>query len=241
MTSPNESPKPAPPKKSLLSQVKGIFVEEEQDPKPATTAAQPAQTAQLATRFEMPRDAAGSIAVPPIFTPAQPPLNPEMLERLRAKAYERASPFKTLLSTAEKMKGVVPDDRARLQAAFAVVASDGQRSAQSIFDSIKAHISDVEGERARFRAAAEGQKAAKVDAPLREAENLTKTIDANAASIAKLQAENQAAQARVAELNELAHNGDNEILTVTTQFDAAADFVVGELNQQQAALATVLK
>jgi hypothetical protein len=242
MSAPAETPQVAP-KRSLFKTLVGSVVELDETPAKPPVQQQSTITQNPAAATTAPGLSTSYGIVPPV----QQSLNQDMLTKLRAKAYERITPFKTLFATADRMKDAVPDDRARMKAAFAIVCGDGARTPQNILDSIQTHISDVEGERARFKAASEAQRSTRIDAPLKEADGLTKAIDQNAQRLAELQAQmnqiqesSNSYQGRIQDLKAAAQQGEFEIQNVVAQFDAAASFVVGELKQQYADLSAVI-
>jgi predicted nucleic acid-binding Zn-ribbon protein len=127
----------------------------------------------LGTVFEMPEEQsppAGPTGTPAAVKPAHvpssysyaPPAPAEddpMLLKLRAAAYARVTPFKTMLDSMDKMKGIIPDETMRAQAAYANVANDARTPTQ-ILQAIDVHLQDLQAEQTKFVAITNSKKSA---------------------------------------------------------------------------------
>jgi len=171
----------------------------------------------------------------------------EMLATLQSKIKSRTSPYVTLIEAADRLVSVLPDEPTRLKAAFAMVTGDGNRSVSSITKAIDVHLSDLEGERIRFKKTSDEQTILK-SASLRDqaknlhAQNVTNTsqIERLQADIAKLQDSIIKNTALCNDLNLQADNSEAEIKAVSAKFDRTVDFLKNDLAEKKHSLSTLL-
>ncbi len=129
--------------KSFLGKLKdAIFEEEVQTEKvettPLTTA--PTQSAQ----------SSASLALTPNIS------NP-LLPKLQLAVMARQTSLKLLLDNMDAMKNAVPDDMARLKAAFAIISKNGVNVAQ-LSQELNLHITDLESHASQFESESAAQK-----------------------------------------------------------------------------------
>ena len=171
----------------------------------------------------------------------------EMLATLQNKINSRTSPYVTLIEAADRLVSVLPDEATRLKAAFAMVSGDGNRSVSSITKAIDVHMSDLEGERIRFKKASDEQTMSK-SASLREqaknlaAQNVVSTgqIERLQADIAKLQDSIIKNTALCNDLNQQADNSEAEIQAISAKFDRTVDYLKNNLAEKKLDLSTLL-
>lgn len=216
----------------IFRKVAGAFVELD----PVAEAATPAPTKAA--------QAAASVQ-PRTFT--GPSVDQVMLDALQKKISGRQTPYTALLENAENLKEVIPDEIMRLKAAFKTITKDGNRTIASIIQAIDLHVSDIEGERARFRATTEQQIKAKSGALRDQASQLKTQCAANevqiaqfAAEQARLQEQMNVAQSKMLELNHQADMAEADILATSTAFDNAVEFTKTDLITKKTSLSAVL-
>jgi chromosome segregation ATPase len=184
------------------------------------------------------------------ITPGQPmmmssPVNPEFVAAIRKAVLGRNTALTQLMATADKLAAIIPDPGQRLKAAFAT-AGDGRTVAQ-IVQAVDVHLSDVDGEEQKFKAALAGKVQAEV-APLEQQAQLM------AGQVERAQQEIVAAQTRIAELTgsigTLTHQAGQaqaaaaakrqELELMESNFKLAANAVRAELQGNKAAVASAL-
>jgi hypothetical protein len=178
---------------------------------------------------------------------AAPTVNPEMLHLLNKKVLDRKTPYTALLDASTKLEKVIPDADTRVKAAFTMISADGARSISSITQAIDLHVSDLEGERLRFKQSTEAQVTAKVASARAKAAQLTSSADSDRQQIEKLQQQITALQERIAsstaEAQQISNQADADeqsIRSIEQQFNDAVDFAKSELSSRKASLAAVL-
>ncbi len=236
----------------LGKKILGLFVETDE-------AREEAGSAQAQTRAHARPPAKASPTTPAVVSvsgsgssvasnaTAAASVDPEMLATLQKKINARSTPYVTLVDTAQRLVGVIPDEATRLKAAFAMVCGDGSRSAASIAQAIDVHLADLEGERIRFKNVSNDQMVGMAADLRKQASALVAQGASNTAEVERMQAAiaslqsamaKNAAQAR--ELTAAADKSEADIKAVCLAFDRAVEFVKSDLVGKKAALSALL-
>jgi chromosome segregation ATPase len=208
---------------SWINAVKGaIFEDSVPANQPATV---PANTPVLP---------AGSVAT------SVPTAQSEMIATIRNTTLARKTAYTALLEAADKMISIIPDVNTRLKAAYAMVGGE-QRTVNTIIQALDVHISDVDGEKGRFAQFTQQQYANEVESVRTQAANLTADTQRIQQQIAELNQQVATNTNRVAELNQQADTRQRELDSAVSQFNASAQVVRSEFEQQRSSLATILQ
>ena len=213
----------------MFSALKGMIFEE--DPNAVKTA----PTTPTITSANIP-------STPMSLTPQ---ISPEFVAAIRKVVLARNTALTQLLAAADKLATIIPDANTRFKAAFAT-AGDG-RSVKQIADAVDIHISDVDGEELRFKAAIDQKASAEVGTLEVRAQQA-----ANAITSAQQQIEQ--AQQRISELTQQigqaqadqasamaeANTKRNEIEQAAVQFKLAAQAVRHELQSHKSTILSAL-
>ena len=239
---------------SLGKKILGLFIETEESrdetgPAPAPAKAAPA-TLTVVTGTGVPA-ASNAVARPGAVLARNlavgASVDPEMLATLQKKISARSTPYITLMDTAQRLVGIIPDETTRLKAAFAMVCGDGNRSAASIAQAIDVHLADLEGERIRFKNVSNDQLVGMAADLRKQANALTAQGAASSAEIERMQAaiaslqgtmSKNTAQAR--ELTAAADKSEADIKAVCVAFDRAVEYLKNDLAGKKAALNALL-
>lgn len=195
-------------------------------------------SAAPSTTFKAPVSGAGAVVTH---------LNQEMIDNLQKAIMKRATQYTALLEASNKLSNVITDETTRVKAAFAMIAADGQRSLDSILQSIVIHQTDLDGELSRFKQATEQNIQAKVGSLRSQALSISRTREGTLATIASL--EKQIAQQKesvlanekeIVELSTQADSAEREINIVAQNFESAVNFVKQDLDHKKSQLASVL-
>lgn len=179
--------------------------------------------------------------------PAQPAqqASPEFVSAIRKVIHGRNSAFTQLLSASEKLVDIIPDGALRLKAAFKM-AADG-RTVQQVAAAVDVHLSDIENEERRFKAAIDqkvstevGAINARIATSERTSVTAAQQIEQLSARILELQQQQAAAAADAANAQNELYQKQHEIEDVQLQFKLAADAVRSELNSQKSAILSAL-
>lgn len=216
---------------SFGKKILGLFVETDETSPDSSTQTEP--------------QAKVSVAKSPATSDSS--VDQEMLATLQNKINSRTSPYITLIEAADRLVSVIPDEATRLKAAFAMVSGDGNRSVSSITKAIDVHMSDLEGERIRFKKASDEQTMSK-SASLREqaknlaAQNVLSSGQAERllADIAKLQDSIVKNTAMNNDLTLQADNSEAEIKAVSAKFDRTVDYLKNDLAEKKLSLSNLL-
>lgn len=173
-------------------------------------------------------------------------VDPAMVADIKKLIARRPTPYTTLRENADAMAEALPDESSRIRAAFAMLKKSGTPAAQ-VVSSIDLHIRDIEGEKQNFSAASKQAVDRKAGSLRSEADALLQSNQGDEATIAQLQAQIQQLQSRsleraasaAAKQNEAAQ-AEADIQAKTTQFLAAADTVITELNMQKTQLSAMI-
>jgi methyl-accepting chemotaxis protein len=176
-------------------------------------------------------------------SPSFKPIDNDVLEELKKVIRRRSSNYTTLLDTASKMEKAIPDENARLKAAFAVMSSN----ISLINQAIDVHIQDLEGERLRFQATHD-QKLKEKSGTLREQSDRLKQDSANKTEqINQIQQQIKTLQDTIFENNrksqELdlqAAQAERDIQNVAANFESAVEFLKGDLKNKKISLSNTL-
>lgn len=171
-------------------------------------------------------------------------VNTEMVDAIRKAAFGRQTALTTLISAAENLKDVIPDQTMRMKAAYKTI---GGRDVKQITDAVQIHLSDVDGEEMRFSNMIKAKADSEIGGLNRQAEAMKQTIDtANAEiniatrRIAELNASIGEATASQAQFLSQASAKQQELAQAETQFKQAAAQVRNELNGHKAVVLSVL-
>lgn len=191
-------------------------------------------------------------AAPPKAAPATLPtaapstqVSNEFVSAIRKVVLARNTALTQLLAAADKLTTIIPDANVRFKAAFAT-AGDG-RSVKQIAEAVDIHISDVDGEELRFKAAIDQKAAIEVGALEQRAQMAASAIVSAQNALAQ-------AQQRIAELTEQitrqqteqaaalseASVKRSEIEQVAMQFKMAAEHVRHELQSNKSTILSAL-
>lgn len=222
--------------KGIGKNILGAFVDLE-----SSEQAAPAQPAQAVAKPGTP-----PVKGPAPAAPAYPSVNPEMLEVLQKKISGRVTPYTALLENAETLKDVIPDETMRLNAAYKMVSKDG-RTVASITSAIDVHLSDLEGERMRFKQMTDKQIKDKSGALRGQAEAAEAAVNRAAtdierleAQIAKLREEIVTNQQRSHELKQEADAAEADIINTANAFEATVEYVKQDLQNKKVSLGSLL-
>lgn len=210
---------------NLGSKLKGMVFEED----PSTPVAAPAQVA--VGGGQTPQAAVG--------------VNPEYVAAIKKNTFARNTALTSLLSAADKLSAVIPDQATRLKAAHTMTAEG--RTVRQIAEAVDIHLTDVDGEVLRFKTVVDGQIKSVVGAlqahidrlTAQEAqaqsdiENAKAQIDALTKEIVQLSTE------RASSLQQLQTKRD-ELDQALVQFNVAANSVKAELSAHKQAILSSL-
>lgn len=173
-------------------------------------------------------------------------VDPNMVTDIKKLIARRPTPYTTLRENADAMAEALPDETSRIRAAFAMLKKSGTPAAQ-VISSIDLHVRDIEGEKQNFAQAGKQAVDRKAGALRSEAEQLLGANKSDEATITQLQQQIQQLQSRSLERAATAASKQTEaaqaeadIQAKTTQFLAAADTVITELNMQKTQLSAML-
>jgi hypothetical protein len=200
----------------------------------------PAAHAQAAPTFTNGQLAPAS----PGFT-TTPQVSPEFVTAIRKVVLGRNTALTQLLGAADKLTTIIPDPTTRFKAAFAT-AGNG-RSVKQIAEAVDIHISDVDGEELRFKAAIDQKVASEVG-------TLEQRAQLAAQAIQSAQQQIEQAQQRITELTQQigrqqgeqaqaqaeANAKRNEIEQASVQFKLAAQHVRHELQSHKTTIMSAL-
>ncbi len=231
----------------LGKRILGLFIETDEPRDAAGTAQAPARPPSSASPANMINVASlrGTTATVPAVGGV--PVDPDMLASLQKKICARSTPYVTLMETAQRLVGVVPDESTRLKAAFAMVSGDGARSVASITQAIDVHLADLEGERIRFKNVSNDQMVGMAADLRKQASALvaqgtagTAEIERMQAAIASLQSAISKSAAQARELTAAADKSEADIKAVCVAFDRAVEHVKSDLVGKKATLGALL-
>lgn len=181
----------------------------------------------------------------PGFTRPIPSVNQEMVEAIRKPTLARKTPYTALLEASEKMAGVIADPTQRLKAAYAMIA-DG-RSVDQITKAIDVHIADVDGEKLRFKQAADKVRSSELGALQNKVQSLQTTNSSLEEEVVRLAKRIDEARQSIATNNQtLAQLSsdlsikESEFAQREAEFDAAATLVRTELENQRRSIQSTL-
>lgn len=195
---------------------------------------------------ELPMNVNGTL--PPtggVQVPMTAQVSPEFSAAIRKVVLGRNTALTQLLNAADKLATIIPDPTTRFKAAFAT-AGDG-RSVKQIAEAVDIHISDVDGEELRFKAAIDQKIVAEVGTLEQRAQMATQAIQGAQGQI-------EQAQQRITELTQQiirqqgelsqaqadANTKRNEIEQASVQFKLAAQQVRHELQSHKATILSAL-
>lgn len=216
---------------SFGKKILGLFVETDETSPDSSTQTEP--------------QAKVSVAKSPATSDSS--VDQEMLATLQNKINSRTSPYITLIEAADRLVSVIPDEATRFKAAFAMVSGDGNRSVSSITKAIDVHMSDLEGERIRFKKASDEQTMSKSASLREQAKNLAAQnvlssgqVERLLADIAKLQDSIVKNTAMNNDLTLQADNSEAEIKAVSAKFDRTVDYLKNDLAEKKLSLSNLL-
>lgn len=208
-----------------------VFVEDPNAPKQEA----PAKTVTVT---------AGNVA------PGQPvqmaaPVNAEFVAAIRKAVLGRNTALTQLMAMADKLTSIIPDPNQRLKAAYAT-AGDG-RTVKQIVDAVDVHLSDVDGEELKFKAALEGKVRSEI-APLeqqsqllaQQAQGAQDQITQMQQRIAELTASIGTLTQQAATASAQAVTKKQELELMASNFQLAANAVRAELQQNKNIIASAL-
>mgnify|MGYP003582222623 CR=1 FL=1 len=173
-------------------------------------------------------------------------VDPAMVADVKKLIERRPTPYTNLRETADAMAEALPDETTRVRAAFAMMKKSGTQAAQ-VVSSIDLHVRDIEGEKTSFATSAKQAVERKAGGLRAEADQLINANKSDEQSIAQLQQQIQQLQARSLERAATAsakqteaNQAEADIQAKTTQFLAAADTVITDLNMQKTQLSAML-
>lgn len=173
-------------------------------------------------------------------------VDPAMVADIKKLIARRPTPYTTLRENADAMAEALPDENSRIRAAFAMLKKSGTPAAQ-VVSSIDLHVRDIEGEKQNFSTASKQAVDRKAGSLRSEADALLQSNQGDEATIAQLQAQIQQLQSRsleraasAAAKQHEAAQAEADIQAKTTQFLAAADTVITELNMQKTQLSAMI-
>jgi chromosome segregation ATPase len=214
-----------------LDAIKGAVFQDV--PAPAAPAAAPVAVAPVA---------GATFAAPINYGPA---VNADFVAAIKKGTYARNTAFTQLLGAADKLASIIPDQNTRLKAAYAT-AGDG-RSVKQIADAVDIHLSDVDGEEARFKQAMDRKVADEVGGGQRRAKAAADAIAHNQQAIAQLQQQIAELTAQIstfqndhAQGTQAANDAQTAIDRAAAEFKVAANAVRAELASSKAAIMSSL-
>lgn len=173
-------------------------------------------------------------------------VDPAMVADIKKLIARRPTPYTNLRENADAMAEALPNEADRIRAAFAMLKKSGTPAVQ-VVSSIDLHIRDIEGEKQNFTAAGQQAVDRKAGALRQEAASLLESNKQDEQTIQQLQQQIQQLQARGLERAATANaktteaaQAEADIQAKTTQFTAAADTVITELNMQKTQLSAML-
>jgi chromosome segregation ATPase len=196
--------------------------------------------------------------VNPATVPVQPIAQPSVSGVVASSAYDqdmytslqktvmgRKTPYTALLESSEKLRSIIPDDTTRVKAAF-VSAADG-RTPADVLKSIDVHISDLEGERARFAKSSDQQIVQRCATPRQLAQEVVAQIDiANQAitdyetRIVNLKTDIENFTSKSQQMLQDAAAAETEIQQVSEKFNKTVEYAKNELAVRKQQLSTIL-
>ncbi|WP_127958644.1 hypothetical protein [Serratia microhaemolytica] len=145
-----------------------------------------------------------------------------MTERLHQTVLARATVFRQLISNMTALEKVLPDETARLQAAFAVLKQSGA-SVANLQQDIELHMRDLETQELRFREEAASERKQRVDEPQKIMAEKQAIVETAQAEIERQQQLILTEQAKLAELSQEIKNQTAELDRTTELFSAACN------------------
>ncbi|KEY57256.1 hypothetical protein [Serratia sp. DD3] len=148
-----------------------------------------------------------------------------MVERLHQAVLARATVFRQLISNMTALEKVLPDEAARLQAAFAVLKQNGA-SVANLQQEIELHMRDLETQELRFREEAASERKQRID-------ERQKVVAEKQAIVEKAQAEIERQQQLI--LTEQAKMADlsQELKDQTAELDRTAELFSAAFNHEK--------
>lgn len=174
-----------------------------------------------------------------------PAVNADFVAAIKKGTYARNTAFTQLLGAADKLASIIPDQNTRLKAAYAT-AGDG-RSVKQIADAVDIHLSDVDGEEARFKQAMERKLSDEVGGQQQRAKSAADAIASNMQQITQLQQHIAELTTQIgtfqndqAAATQAANEAQAGIDRAAAEFKVAANAVRAELTSSKAAIMSSL-
>lgn len=158
------------------------------------------------------------------------PANNEFVEAIKKGVYARNTAYTQLLAAADKLASIIADPTTRLKAAYAT-AGEG-RAPMQIAAAVDIHLSDVDGEEARFKAAMEQKASREIGGANQQAEQCKGRIVAFEAEIVSM-------TQRITDLQNAilqARNDHDAAVTSAVEAQRAIDAAAGEFKVAAAAV-----
>lgn len=176
-----------------------------------------------------------SASAPAAIAASAAGIDPAMLAALDKTLLNRKTAYTALLEAANKLTAKVPDEATRLSLAYTMVSTPG-RSVKDMIDSIDVHLSDLEGEKMRFKSQSDKEVAQRCVANRTQADSIEAQvgsaqdrINSMQAEINKLNDQINAGHVEAARLRQSADSAEGEIRIVQQRFEAAVDYAKANL------------
>ncbi|PVZ84329.1 hypothetical protein C9426_23840 [Serratia sp. S1B] len=148
-----------------------------------------------------------------------------MVERLHQAILARATVFRQLINNMTALETVLPDEAARLQAAFAVLKQNGA-SVANLQQDIELHMRDLETQELRFREEAATERKQRIDERQKIVAEKQAIVEKAQAEIERQQQLILTEQAKLADLSQ-------EIKDQTTDLDRTAELFSTAFNHEK--------
>lgn len=174
-----------------------------------------------------------------------PSVNADMVAAIKKVTFGRNTAFTQLLTTAEALADVIPDQVMRLKAAHKTAGAG--RTGRQIAEAVDVHLADVDAEERKFAQMIAGKLSTEVGAIEHQAAAAQQTVDHGMAEIqqltrriAELQANISQAQGIVQASTLQVSQKRAELEAATNEFKLAANAVRNELSNSKSAIVSTL-
>lgn len=186
---------------SFFDKLKGAIFEEEPQTEPAESTAPASVTVSTSTTAPV----QNSVLLAPTSD-----LNNPLLPKLKLAVMARQTNLKALLDNMEAMKSAVPDDMARLKAAYAIISKNGVKAAQ-LAQELNLHLTDLENHAAQFESESAAQKEQRVGAKTAQKQQL---IEQTAQTRQAMDALRKQTELRIIEMQKQIDANQSKVLEV---------------------------